>query len=318
VSRFKRSAGWLLSGTCLIGIVLWARTQPAPRLADGPDGVLWASVVIVAAGLVLVVQCERWLFLLRQRQSTVSRGTAYRSGAIGELGNVLLPMRAGDALRIGVVVERDKASVRTTTGALVVERLLSLACHAILLAFTAAIVLGPGTGTVTDALRVGAILVIAILVTTALGVALVAASSRLSRNRKLQAVAPILAPLATLGRRNATIATGFSAMIWLGEVAMWWAAAHAVGLSLGAIEAAYVLALSSLVLIVPAGPGAVGTLDAAIVLALHSLGEGSGQVIAFVVVLRAATLAPCLATWIVIAWGSLRGRMRAAPAREAQ
>ena len=63
-----------------------------------------------------------------------------------------------------------------------------------------------------------------------------------------------------------------SVVLWLLESSVYLAVGGAVGIHLGATGALYVMALTNLSALIPAGPGYVGTYDAAVLLALRSLG----------------------------------------------
>src|SRR5580692_9190431 len=126
-SHGHRWAGWLVSAVCTGGFVLWARNQPAPRLPVGGAERLGLIVALLVYGIRMMGLCERWHFLLRRQIPTIPRVTGYRSMALGELGNMFLPARAGDAIRVGMVARtRPDVSKRTVLGTLVAERTLDV------------------------------------------------------------------------------------------------------------------------------------------------------------------------------------------------
>jgi uncharacterized membrane protein YbhN (UPF0104 family) len=148
-----------------------------------------------------------------------------------------------------------------------------------------------------------------------LGVTLLGA--RLPATRRLAFLAPIAVPVAALKQDGARLAIGLSSVMWLGEVAGWWAASHAVGLNLAPLQAAGVFSIAIFALALPAGPGAVGALEAGVVLALHAIGANAGPALSFVLLLRLLVVAPALlvaAALVVDARCDWRSLARAGPA----
>ena len=74
-------------------------------------------------------------------------------------------------------------------------------------------------------------------------------------------------------RRHGVALLAWSSLIWGLEWGAWWLAAQAAGLDLGVLDVGYLMGLATIFVLVPSGPGYVGTFDAAIVFGLHALGH---------------------------------------------
>jgi uncharacterized membrane protein YbhN (UPF0104 family) len=251
---------------------------------------------IVAYTVATVGLCERWSLLLRRQAPTLSRFVGYRPVVLGQLGNVFLPARAGDALRVGLVAAtQDELSTRTVVGTVGAERALDIGCHAVLLTVVLSGLFGPPLGALGRAPAVAlalALLLGAILVARFAGRAV---ASRFGLAARLPGfLGPLLAPVIDL-RRGAEIAALLSVAMWAGEIGGWWAAAHVVGLHLNLLQSAYVFAVASLALIMPVGFGSIGTLDAGILFSVRTLGVSTAPVLGFVLLLRVLLVLPSLA-----------------------
>jgi uncharacterized membrane protein YbhN (UPF0104 family) len=123
------------------------------------------------------------------------------------------------------------------------------------------------------------------------GVVIVAALAAVCRSRRVRevltrALRPARALLGPAG--VALVAT--SVAIWTLEATVYLLVAHAVGLPLGVLGAAYVVGLTNLMALVPAAPGYLGTFDAAVLLGLAAVGVKAG--VSYVVVLRVVLFVP--------------------------
>lgn len=295
----------LASCACAVGFVAWALRQQSPDLPSTPGTIAAALLTLGAYTLATLWMCERWAVLLRREDRDLPRGEAYRSAALGLIGNACLPVRAGDAIRVGMVsTASEKLSARSSVGMLVAERALDVGCHACLLAAVCLVQLGPSTGLPGRFAMVAAGL--ALLVAAAAAAARlggVALSRWRPRGRLWTFLAPVFAPLAGL-RWGSGGVVALSAGIWLAEILAWWAAAQAVGPALSLPQAAYVFAIATLALVAPIGFGAIGTLEAAIVLSVGAIGVEATEVLGFVLLLRIAFVLPSV--FIVVGLGLAR------------
>lgn len=284
-------AGVLVSVVSLAGVVAWALHQPAPRLPS--DGSELASL-LAAIGLVGVttgLRSERWRLLIERAGGRISRLDSHGLTAVGFMGNSVLPARGGDALRVMLARSRSASGGRTIVGTLLAERLLDVLFLLSTFAVLAFVVLRdvetPRLGTL--------VLLLAALPLAALAAWLVLrvrGSRRWARN-----VAGFLAPMTTstrdlLSRGHGASMLALTAAVWLGDAAVWLAASFATGLDLAPIDALYLVALASVFVLIPAGPGYAGTLDAGVIFGVRALGGSGGAALSYLLVLRFVLVVP--------------------------
>ncbi len=309
-----RWLGVVVSVVSLAAVVVWALGQEAPELpTTGPR----LAALGAAVGLYLLacaVRGERWRALLRHNGARPRRADAWALVAVGYMGNNVLPARAGDALRVVFMAPRARTDARTVIGTLLAERLLDVLVLGIgFLALAYGVVGGAG-------LPSGAELRIALGVLLALGAAAAVALVVLHRAGHLERiwrfVAPMIAAIARLRGRHGAAMVALTLVVWGLEGAVWWTAGEAAGLSLGAVEAAYLLCLASMFALVPSGPGYAGTMDAAVVFGARVLGRTSGAALSYLLLLRFVLFVPITAVGLlalVLRYGGL-SRLRAARA----
>src|SRR4051794_1180332 len=296
--RALTAVGATVSIAALAAIVVWALYQEPPSLPQAPHrlGELAAAVAFYLAAC--AARAERWYELLRYNGARPRRADAYGLVAVGYAGNNVLPARAGDALRVLLLTPRARTDARTIIGTIVAERVLDVAVLVGLFVALAYGVLGgvalPSAGRlVFAALLVGALL------------ALVAGAAYvLHRRGHLGRVLEFLAPMAEATRRlrgnHGRELLAWTLLVWALEWAAWWLTAEAAGLGLGVLEVGYVLGLASMFLLIPSGPGFVGTFDAAVVLGVRALGRSGAQALCYVLLLRFVVTVPITLVGFVV------------------
>ena len=81
-------------------------------------------------------------------------------------------------------------------------------------------------------------------------------------------------------------------LVWACEGGVWYLTAEAAGLGVDVVEALYLLALSSMMVLIPAGPGYAGTMDAAIILGAKALDKSSSAALTYLILLRFVLMVP--------------------------
>jgi uncharacterized membrane protein YbhN (UPF0104 family) len=282
-------------------VVVWALHQEPPSLPDSPSQIA-AFVAAIAAYLGgCAARGERWQELLEHNGVQARRADTYSLVAVGYLGNNVLPARAGDALRVYFLTPRVRSDARAVIGTIVAERLLDVVLLVGLFVVLAYGVLGG-----VDSPSAGRFAFAALIVAAVLGL-LAAAALVLHRRGHLRRVVAFLAPMgaATLrmrGRHGAAL-LAWSALIWGLEWGSWWLAAQAAGLDLAVLDVGYLMGLATIFVLVPSGPGYVGTFDAALVFGLHALGH-TESVLSYLLLLRFVIAVPIT----LIGLGALAGR----------
>lgn len=298
-----RHLGVAVSVLAVAGVVWWAVHQDAPTLPTAPGDLAWLAAA--AAGYVLgacALRAERWRLLLLRDGARPRRADLYALTAVGFMGNNVLPARAGDALRVVLLAPRAGASRRSVLGTLIAERVLDVLVLLGLFAVVAFGLLEDAALPSTGRLLTGAA-VLAALALVAAAVAL-----RLHRAGRLHLVAPLLRATAALRGRHGAEALAVTVALWAAEVLVWWAVAEAAGLGLSAIEACYLVSLASVFVLVPAGPGYAGTLDAAIVLGVTAVGHTESEALTYLLLLRLVLLVPITLAGLVALVARYGGR----------
>jgi len=256
----RPSVGLLQAGVSVVtlgGIVLWASRQHAPHVPlDGRALFELAMALALYAG-VTALRAERWHAILRRSNLERRRSDVYGLTLVGYMGNNVLPARAGDLMRV-VLVGGPR---RLALGTVIAERMLDVGALAVVFS----VVVGLRRldwGPLPYLAGVGAILALALLVLIRL--------RRLSRFRDW--LGPVVVATRSLLSGPGVALLALSVVLWLLESSVYLAVGGAVGIHLGATGALYVMALTNLSALIPAGPGYVGTYDAAVLLALRSLG----------------------------------------------
>jgi hypothetical protein len=201
------------------------------------------------------------------------------------MGNNVLPARGGDVIRVVLMAPRAATSKRTVVGTLVAERVLDVAVLIVLLVVVGWGLLGDVGGGKVE-------IIVAAIVVAVLGAWL--AWRFVQRNARLH---ELIAPMAsaTLGLRRAHHGLRLLAMtivIWSIEAATWMLVGVAVHFGMTPIEAAYLVALSSVFAMIPSGPAYAGTQDAAVAIGIKALGGTGGTAVAYLLMLRFVIVVP--------------------------
>lgn len=306
-------ASVVISVLAIAGVVWWALGQEPPDL---PSTGREIAALIGAVALYFAacgVRAERWLILMRRNGGHPLRRDMYGLTAVGYMGNNVLPARAGDALRVVFLHPRVDTDRRTIIGTLLAERLLDvvvLATLFVVLAFGALQGIEVPQG---GRVALGLALVGVVVAAAAAGWWLLQRSGRGERLRSF--VAPMLAALARLRGRHLTEVLALSVVVWGIEVVGWWTVGIASGLDVNLLEAAFILALSSMIVLIPSGPGYAGTLDVAIVLATQALGRSASAGLSYLLLLRFVIMVPITAAGFLVLLVRYGGRRGLAEAR---
>ena len=197
-------------------------------------------------------------------------------------------------------------------GTIVAERLLDVVLLVGLFVVVAYGVLGG-----IDAPSTGRLVFAALIVAGLLGL-LAAAALVLRRRGHLRRVVDFLAPMgaATMNMRgrHGVQLIAWSVLVWVLEWGAWWLTAEAAGLRLGAIEVAYLMGLATVFVLIPSGPGYIGTFDAALIFGLHALGHSGASTLSYLLLLRFVIAVPIMLLGLIALASRFGGiaRMRAA------
>lgn len=292
-------AGIVVSVLALAAIVWWASKQEPPQLPTSGSHLAALAGAVVLYFVACAVRGERWQVLLVENGAEPSRADTYGLIAVGYLGNNVLPARAGDALRVVLLVPRAKTDARTVIGTLVAERLCDVLVLGVLfLGLAYGVLSGAGTDLFGDRLGTVAIVAAVALAVSVLSGVVLYARGHLAR--VIAFVRPMVAATANLRGRHGAEVLVLTVVVWALEGSVWYLSAVAAGLGVDVVEALYLLALSSMLVLIPAGPGYAGTMDAAILIGAHALEKSSSAALTYLILLRFVLMVPITIAGLIV------------------
>ena len=303
------STAWLPRGRLLLliglGIVTWVLLivlfggQAALQAIVAADA-RWLALAVLVHYSSFAVRGHRWQQLLGMMGHRL--GYLYTTGLLlaGWFVSALLPARAGDLMRIGVLrldsPRHPPVPVAASLGSIVLERALDI---------LAIVALGLGFGWAVLRTQAPSWLVVSyaaaagLLALLALGVVLAPPLlnwlRRWSQHRLWQAllsfgeqVAASLRVLVQQPRRGALV-TVESLYIWLCDALVVWSVLHSLGAALPLDVAAFVALTVDVLAAAPLTPGGIGQIDAAYVALFAVLPAATFNVGAAVLLIRFIT-----------------------------
>ena len=274
----------------------------AARLADTRWS--WLSVSMALNLVSLWARAVRWRYLFPQRAKPTH---LFNAVMIGYMGNNLLPLRAGEVLRVYVVARRGQPFWTTVT-TLVVERALDGLAVGIVLAFVFFQIPTPREVAWASEVFVGLVLAMLIVLVTIAAAPLpcrILIHSLIYRwpgiERRLLLVFDTMSDgLQGMRRPGQLLPTAaWSLAIWGAIVLSVWTGFLAASLDLPMTAALCVIAFIGLGVSLPSSPGFIGVIQAATVLALSFFGVGKADALSFSLLLHASQFLP------VTVWGLL-------------
>ena len=289
--------GPAVSVVALAAVVWWAAHQPAPSLPSSAGELLALGAAVLLYAVAVGLRGERWFHLLAAAGRPAARADCYGLMVIGYMGNAVIPARGGDALRVAMMAPRARASLREVIGTAVAERVLDVLSMALFLAVTVWVVGGLDAIDADRAVFAGLALGGLLLA----GVALVLLARRTAWARRLaEFLAPMAAATRRLRGRHGAELLVLSLVSWAVEAGVWWMTSKAAGFELSLVQCFFLLPLANLAIFIPAGPGYAGTLDAAVILGLRSIGESTRDAVSFLILLRAVIVVPAVAAGAIL------------------
>ena len=303
----------LVSLVALAAVVWWATKQEAPELPSGTEAILWIVASLFIYALATCVRAERWHRILFITGVRATRRDCYGLTTVGYMGNNVLPMRAGEALRIVLLAPRADTSKRVVTGSIVAERLLDVIALAVIFVVTVYGVLGADVLPTNRPILVGGLIGLAVL-------ALAAAIWVLRRHHFFERVRDWVRPIADSPRAllgfNGVLLLGATFLLWAIEAAVYLAVARSVNLDISMTGALYLVALTNFVAALPAAPGSIGTFDAAVAWGAKRLGASGSAAVSYLIMLRFILYVPITIVGFVVlvtgygGWAKMREALR--------
>jgi glycosyltransferase 2 family protein len=265
------------------------------RLADTHWGWLVASVVLNLVSL--WIRAWRWYYLFPPGSQP---SHLFNALMIGYLGNNLLPLRAGEIVRVYVASRRGQR-FWTVLATIVVERALDgLAVGVIVAALFLTIPIPPRFRFPAILFLTADLVGMIILAVLAFAPHACATTIRALFHRSARIERRLLGALATMREGLEGVRTGHhavpiilsSAGIWLVLALAMWAALRAANLDLPLAASWTALAFLGLGVSLPSSPGFVGVVQAAVVLALALFGVPHTEALSFSLLLHASQYFP--------------------------
>jgi uncharacterized protein (TIRG00374 family) len=267
---------------------------------------------VALATLPFLLRVPRWRLLLRNDDgSAIPAGPLWHSIAIGFAANNVLPLRAGEVLRVGAVSRLARVSFAAALSSVAVERVIDALTVAALMGIglvagqlPGAVTLGGNTPVAAVAQRTG-ILCLAVLL-----VAIAAAWRRDLTVRLFERLMPsgrfggalvefvdrLLGGLEALrDPRRALPVLGWSLIIWLVSAAAFYVAFQAFHFTVPFTGALILQGALMVGIAVPSTPGYALVFEGAIVAALALFGVSTGPAFAFAVTYHITTFIPITA-----------------------
>jgi len=306
LKRLRTLAGVAIS----VGLIAWLLTsvdldQLGTQLARTNWWWLGAAAALGVAGL--WVRAWRWRYLFPPDSRPPGLVPAIM---IGYMANNVLPLRAGELVRVYVVSRRWRGRFWTVAATLVVERVLDSLCIVLILGMLILFVEVPRQVEIA-ALVILAIDVIGIAVLAAIALApgrcrlvigrLVRRWPRL-RERGLQVFETFLHGLDGIRTpRHVLPLVAATALVWLTPAAAAWTALRAAGLDLPLLAGWLVLAFVGLGVSIPSAPGYFGVFHFAAVKAVAIFGVPETIALGYAIAFHASQFVPVtLVGWLYL------------------
>ncbi|UCD37725.1 MAG: flippase-like domain-containing protein [Fidelibacterota bacterium] len=281
-------------GLAISVVALWLAFKDmdwgAFKEALSQGNIVWivvASVVLLSA---VPLRGIRWQIFLNPIKSVPVRLTT-EATIVGYFGNNALPFRLGEILRSYFVAREARAPLTQVFGTVLVERVVDMITVLVLL------VLLPFVGAVPDALRLPILWVVIICIVLAIVTVWLARRTDgipFIKGRLKPVLDNLQLGFTSLRQgRHYVVLLLTTVGVWVVYLMNIYIAQYAMGLELSIAESYLVLVTTTLVLLVPAAPGFVGTFHAAVILAfVNVLSADLARAQAIAVVLHAIGFIP--------------------------
>lgn len=306
-ARHGRTAlGVVVSVISLAAVGWWVSEQPAPTLPDTAAGLSWFGLAIVLALANMVLRGLRWGRIMTLAGIDYRRADAMALIFVGQMGNVVLPARGGDLMRIGLLGARSSSRRREILGSVLAERLLDAI---VLVALFVLLSLGLADSPASPA--VAALIGVAL----AAGFGGLAGYLWLRRSGRFERFAAAIRPVARACRLFAhpsgVLPVLLTVVIWCVDGMSLLLLARAVGEHLGVLDSMLVLVVASLAAAIPAAPGFAGTFDGAMVLALKGIGIVGSAAVGLLLLARFVFFVPSTVVGLIVLVARYGGFRRA-------
>jgi uncharacterized protein (TIRG00374 family) len=267
----------------------------------------WLSLAVISVFLVALVKAERWRWLFFPHHNSIPIKDVLSILVLGQVVNILLPIRLGEILRVGMLFQSTAFGLAVVIGTVLVEKLVDF-----LVIGSLALILGSALITLTGHIGVSA-LVVLVALTALVGLVLVLnrrrtvtiwferALGRWSSGRWLvRKVDGLLSGFDILQDREAWQAlAGWTALVWILSAATIILTLRAFDLAVPLIAALLIVVIINLGFVLPAAPGLIGMIQYVSVLVLTRYGVDPSVAFSYGLALHLILVLPLilLALW---------------------
>ena len=300
------------TGLIALGLAVAALAGVAWQLDWRAVLAVWAEVawpwVLLTALLNIAntwIEGLRWQTVLRASDIRIRAHRAFAAMLVGTVGNVLLPLKLGEAARAWTLARLERVPLPTVMSTVVLDRIIDGVAIVPMLA-----VLLIAGGPLGLKLPTGRATAIGVLVAAAVLGLLVAGWRRISArhgagsgSRFAPHLASFVRGLATLRQRHSLARAGALALLsWCARTVVVWAMFPAFGIAASPLHALLTLVTINVSIVVLATPGNVGTFELAAAAALHLLGAPAEVAVSFALALHLAEVVPTALLGALTIW----------------
>jgi glycosyltransferase 2 family protein len=312
--RLRSALTWI---GVLVSIVFAYLAVRDVQLGDVWDGLrssnyLWLVPAVAMLAVTALIKAIRWRYLFAPETRPPTEPVV-TSVLVGYFFNSILPLRAGEVARVVALRRRAGTSIAESSATIIIERAYDVLILLVLLFVTA-----PWLPEVTWidtaaalAIALSATVVVAMIVLAVWGLRPLhfvlrplARLPHLSTERVERLGASLGQGLAALQRPSLVLAAiGFTTLGWLAWAASTWLLMIGFHLDVSFLAALLVVVATSLAMILPSAPSALGVFEAAVLVALGAYGISDADALSFALVLHALNIVPWLVAGVVLLRG---------------
>ena len=269
--------------------------------------VAWPWVLVTALVNITNTWIEglRWQTVLGASDVRVRAHRTFAAMLVGTVGNVILPLKLGEAARVWTLAKIERAPMPTVASTVILDRLIDALGIVPMIALLVAV-----GSPVALSLPSGRAVAIGVTVAAAVIGVIVVAWRRLharhgagTGSRFAPHLESFARGLATLRRRHSLArASAFALLSWCTRVAVVASMFPAFGLEVSPARALLTLIVINVSIVVVATPGNVGTFELAAAGALHMLGAPAEVAVSFAVALHLAEVVPTTLLGVLAIW----------------
>ncbi|MGE5721761.1 MAG: lysylphosphatidylglycerol synthase transmembrane domain-containing protein [Sphingomonadales bacterium] len=317
----------LALGLLISAVFLYATfaTVPLRKVAGALEEAdpFWLFAALLFIALAYTLKVYRWLTMLRSLGATIGLGEAAVPFLGGVAFNNVLPLRAGDIIRVVAFQRFTGIAPSGQLGTLALERLMDLlVLTSILFATVSLWQVRALDGTLLEGLRLvaaAAVAAVLIFILAPRPTRLVVrwAEARIPRLRPIgDAVLRLSDAVATLSRPLFLVRIALlSILAWLAEGGAYFAVGMALGVGAHPQIALLALSVGTLATMIPSSPGYVGTFHYFAARVVAAFGAGPVAAAAYAVLIHALLWLSTTGTgFLALAISGMRGRPAVAAA----